>query len=174
VTTNPEGPFGDQALLALAHGAQWVRRVALPNVPEAYRASFMERNPTNRALLAAARFHEVWVLTNKDSIPAIHRGLEGRPEARNLVGIYGAVTGQIAEQVLARFSGQGFGAFKPALADAIIALLTPLRSRLEEFRKDPAMLDSLLERGAAKAAELAAPTLAEAYAAVGLSRPCNA
>ena len=45
---------GDQALLALAHGAQWVRRVALPNVPEAYRASFMERNPTNRALLAAA------------------------------------------------------------------------------------------------------------------------
>ena len=45
---------GDQALMALAHGAQWVRRVALPNVPEAFRASFMERNPTNRALLAAA------------------------------------------------------------------------------------------------------------------------
>ena len=45
---------GDQALLALAHGAQWVRRVALPNVPEAFRASFVERNPTNRALLAAA------------------------------------------------------------------------------------------------------------------------
>ncbi|MGZ5157154.1 MAG: ATP-binding protein [Caldimonas sp.] len=45
---------GDQALMALAHGAQWVRRVALPNVPEAFRDSFMQRNPTNRALLAAA------------------------------------------------------------------------------------------------------------------------
>ena len=45
---------GDQALMALAHGAQWVRRVALPNVPEEFRDSFMQRNPINRALLAAA------------------------------------------------------------------------------------------------------------------------
>ncbi len=45
---------GDQALMALAHGAQWVRRVALPHVPAEFRESFMQRNPTNRALLAAA------------------------------------------------------------------------------------------------------------------------
>jgi len=45
---------GDQALLALAQGATWVRRTALPNVPEAFRDSFLQRNPTNRALLAAA------------------------------------------------------------------------------------------------------------------------
>ena len=45
---------GDEALMALAHGAQWVRRVALPNVPEEFRDSFMQRNPINRALLAAA------------------------------------------------------------------------------------------------------------------------
>ena len=45
---------GDQALMALAQGAQWVRRVALPNVPEEFRESFLQRNPTNRALLAAA------------------------------------------------------------------------------------------------------------------------
>jgi tryptophanyl-tRNA synthetase len=91
-----------------------------------------------------------------------------------LVGIYGAVTGTSVEQVLADFAGQGFGAFKPALADAVIALLTPLRARLEEFRKDPAMLDTLLENGAAKAAALAAPTLAQAYQAVGLTRRSNA
>ena len=90
------------------------------------------------------------------------------------MGIYGAVTGQNVEQVLARFAGQGFGAFKPALADAVIALLTPLRTRLEEFRKDPAMLEKILEDGAAKAAALAAPTLAQAYDSVGLSRPGNA
>ena len=45
---------GDQALMALAHGAQWVRRVALPNVPDEFHDSFLLRNPTNRALLAAA------------------------------------------------------------------------------------------------------------------------
>jgi hypothetical protein len=45
---------GDQALMALAQGALWVRRTALPNVPESFRDSFLQRNPTNRALLAAA------------------------------------------------------------------------------------------------------------------------
>ena len=45
---------GDEALLATAQGAQWIRRVAVPHVPEAFRAGFLERNATNRALLAAA------------------------------------------------------------------------------------------------------------------------
>ena len=112
--------------------------------------------------------------TDAEPLPDDPKLLEQRPEARNLVGIYGAVTGESVEQVLARFAGQGFGAFKPALADAVVALLAPLRTRLEEFRRDPAMLDQLLENGAAKAAELAAPTLARAYDAVGLSRPRNA
>jgi hypothetical protein len=47
----------DDALMALARGAQWVRRVALPNVPEAYRDSFLHRNASNAALLAAADRH---------------------------------------------------------------------------------------------------------------------
>jgi len=45
---------GDQALMAVAQGAQWVRRTALPNVPDEFRDSFLQRNPSNRALLAAA------------------------------------------------------------------------------------------------------------------------
>jgi tryptophanyl-tRNA synthetase len=112
--------------------------------------------------------------TDPEPLPDDPKLLDGRPEARNLVGIYGAVTGESAEQVLGRFAGQGFGAFKPALADAVIALLTPLRTRLDEFRKDPAMLDKILEDGAAKAAALAAPTLAQAYESVGLPRPGHA
>src|SRR5918994_3418178 len=112
--------------------------------------------------------------TDPEPLPDDPALLEGRPEARNLVGIYAAVTGDSVEQVLARFAGQGFGTFKPALADAVIALLTPLRTRLDEFRKDPAMLDAVLEDGAAKAAALAAPTLAQAYESVGLHRPANA
>jgi len=112
--------------------------------------------------------------TDPEPLPDDLKLLDSRPEARNLVGIYGAVTGESVEQVLARFAGQGFGAFKPALADAVIALLTPLRTQLYEFRKDPAMLDKILEDGAAKAAALAAPTLVQAYESVGLSRPGNA
>ena len=112
--------------------------------------------------------------TDPEPLPDDPTLIDTRPEARNLVGIYGAVTGDSVEQVLARFAGQGFGAFKPALADALVALLAPLRRRLEEFRSDPATLDKLLGDGAERAAALAAPTLAKTYDAVGLSRPSNA
>ncbi|HEY0627836.1 MAG TPA: tryptophan--tRNA ligase [Sphingomicrobium sp.] len=106
--------------------------------------------------------------TDPDPLPDDPALLDGRPEAKNLVGIYAAITGETVEQVLQRFAGQGFGAFKPALAEATIALLTPLRERLLELRRDPAQLDAILQAGAEKAAELAAPTLLEAYRAVGL------
>jgi len=58
--------------------------------------------------------------TDPEPLPDNPAALEGRPEARNLVGIYGAITGESIEQVLARFSGQGFGTFKPALADVLV------------------------------------------------------
>jgi len=107
--------------------------------------------------------------TDPEPLPDDPAGLDGRPEAKNLVGIYGAVTGESVEQVLARFAGQGFGAFKPALADALVDLLRPLRTRLEELRTDTAELDRILADGAERASAMAAPTLAAAYRAVGLS-----
>jgi len=106
--------------------------------------------------------------TDPDPLPEDPALLEARPEAKNLVGIMAAMTGQTTEAVLQRFAGQGFGAFKPALAEAAIALLEPLRSRLIELRRDEAALDTILATGAEKASALAAPTLAEAYRAVGL------
>jgi tryptophanyl-tRNA synthetase len=108
--------------------------------------------------------------TDPEPLPADPAGLESRPEAKNLVGIYGAVTGESVEEVLGRFAGQGFGAFKPALADALIALIAPLRDRLFELRAHPEELDRILAQGAAKASTLAAPTLAATYKAVGLGR----
>jgi len=106
--------------------------------------------------------------TDPEPLPEKAEDLAGRPEAKNLVGIYAAVTDSSVEQVLAQFAGQGFGQFKPALADALITLLSPLRSRLDEFRRDPAELDRILEAGAERAGELARPTLEAAYRAVGL------
>ena len=107
--------------------------------------------------------------TDPEPLPDDPALLDGRPEAKNLVGIYAAVTGESVEQVLVRFAGQGFGAFKPALAEVLIGLLAPLRGRLEEFRADPAELDRILASGAERARQMGAPTLAEAYRAVGLT-----
>jgi tryptophanyl-tRNA synthetase len=106
--------------------------------------------------------------TDPEPLPTDPAGLEGRPEAKNLVGIYAAVTSETVDEVLGRFAGQGFGTFKPALADVLIGLLEPLRARLDQFRADPAELDRLLADGSARAAELGAPVLAQAYRAVGL------
>ncbi|NUT01108.1 MAG: tryptophan--tRNA ligase [Sphingomonas sp.] len=108
--------------------------------------------------------------TDPEPLPEDPAQLDDRPEAKNLVGIYAAVSDESVEQVLNRFSGQGFGAFKPALADALVALLHPLRTRLQELRNDPAELDRILADGSARAAEMGAPVLKQAYAAVGLPR----
>jgi len=108
--------------------------------------------------------------TDPDPLPADPALLDNRPEAKNLVGIYAAVKDQSVEQVLAQFAGQGFGAFKPALADAVIALIAPIRSRLEDLRQHPEELDRILAEGAARAAALGAPVLAAAKVAVGLTR----
>src|SRR6476661_8702466 len=108
--------------------------------------------------------------TDPEPLPSDPAGLDDRPEAKNLVGIYGAITDETVEQVLARFAGQGFGAFKPALAEVVVELIAPIRQRLDELRGDPAELDRILADGAARAAELGEPTLADAKAAIGLTR----
>jgi tryptophanyl-tRNA synthetase len=106
--------------------------------------------------------------TDPEPLPDNAEALDGRPEAKNLVGVYAAVSDESIDQVLARFAGQGFGAFKPALADALVAVIAPIRERLEQLRRDPGELDRILAEGAARASEIGAPTLAKAKAAVGL------
>jgi tryptophanyl-tRNA synthetase len=106
--------------------------------------------------------------TDPEPLPADPADLDGRPEAKNLVGIMAAIQDKSVEAVLADYAGQGFGSFKPALADALIALVAPLRARLEDLNADHGAIDAILARGAEKARELAAPTLAETYRAVGL------
>src|SRR5437868_10723288 len=107
--------------------------------------------------------------TDPEPLPDHAAALDGRPEAKNLVGIYAAVTGTSVDEVLARFASQGFGAFKPALAEAVISLIAPIRTRLDQLRQDPTELDRILAEGAARATEMGAPILARAKAAVGLA-----
>ncbi len=106
--------------------------------------------------------------TDPEPLPEDPALLANRPEARNLVGVLAALTNEEEAAICARFAGQGFGAFKPALTEALIALMTPLRTRLIELRRDEAQIDAILAAGAERASALAAPTLAGAYRAVGL------
>ena len=106
--------------------------------------------------------------TDPEPLPDSPAGLESRPEARNLVGIYAALSDQSVDQVLAEFAGKGFGVFKPALGERIVETLRPITDRLQQFRHDPAELDRLMAQGGERAAALAEPTLAATYRALGL------
>lgn len=106
--------------------------------------------------------------TDPEPLPATMDALEGRPEARNLVTIYAALADRPADSVLAEFEGKGFGAFKPALADLAISVLTPIRTRLAELLGDRAAVAAALAEGASRADRLAAPMLRKAQEAVGL------
>jgi tryptophanyl-tRNA synthetase len=105
--------------------------------------------------------------TDPEPLPDHVSGLEGRPEARNLVGILAAVTDSLPENVLREHGGKGFGAFKEVLAEALIAHLSPIQERLKRLLSDPAEIDRLLRRGAERAAAIADPIVAEAERIVG-------
>jgi len=106
--------------------------------------------------------------TDPEPLPDTMDALADRPEARNLVTIYAALADRPADSVLAQFSGQGFGAFKPALADLAITTLAPIRERLADLLTDRAAVGAALVTGAGRADALARPTLAAAQRAIGL------
>jgi tryptophanyl-tRNA synthetase len=108
--------------------------------------------------------------TDPEVLPSEAAGLESRPEARNLVGIYAALADTSVDAVLRDYAGRGFGAFKPALGALLIETLGPINARFVALKDDTAALDALLEKGAEKARLLAKPTLDAAYAALGLCR----
>jgi tryptophanyl-tRNA synthetase len=108
--------------------------------------------------------------TDPEPLPDSFDQLEGRAEAQNLVSIFAAMTGSTGDAVCRQFAGQGFGAFKPALAEVLVAHLGPIRDRFVALKDDHAALDAILDKGAEKARAAAAPTLAAAYDALGLMR----
>jgi len=108
--------------------------------------------------------------TDPDPLPSEAAGLEGRPEAANLVGIYSAMSGKSVAEILGEFGGKGFGAFKPALGELLVESLSPINARFVGLRSDQEMLDAILARGASRARALAIPTLDKVYTALGLVR----
>ena len=106
--------------------------------------------------------------TDAEPLPGAMEGLKDRPEARNLVNIFAALSDETPDGVLARFEGQGFGAFKPALADLAVSVLAPITRRMNELMADPAEIDRILRAGALRADAIAAPIVAEAREIMGM------
>ncbi|MFJ6003293.1 tryptophan--tRNA ligase [Arthrobacter sp. NPDC092385] len=90
-----------------------------------------------------------------------------KPGISNLLAIYSALSGKGIPELEADYEGRMYGHLKVDLAEVVVEALTPVRNRAEELLSDPAELDRLLAKGAAKARALAAPTLADVYARVG-------
>ncbi|WP_046652611.1 tryptophan--tRNA ligase [Brevundimonas diminuta] len=105
--------------------------------------------------------------TDMEPLPETLEGLEGRAEAKNLVAIYAALAGTTREAVLAEFAGQGFGAFKPKLAELAVSSMANVTAEMRRLMNDPAEIDRALAAGAEKAREVAEPTIAEVKKIVG-------
>jgi tryptophanyl-tRNA synthetase len=104
-------------------------------------------------------------VTDLDGVIRFDR--EAKPGISNLLGIHSALSGESIDSLVARFDGAGYGALKTELADVVVSHIEPIRNRTEELLSDPAELDRLLAKGAAKANEIAEKTLAAVYERIG-------
>jgi tryptophanyl-tRNA synthetase len=105
--------------------------------------------------------------TDPEPIPETADGLAGRPEVANLVAIYAALSGTTDAEVLKQYAGQGFGVFKPALADVAVEALRPVGDTMRRLMADPAEIDRILSDGAERAQAVADPVVAETKRLVG-------
>ena len=105
--------------------------------------------------------------TDPNPLPESAKGLEGRPEAENLINIYAALADEEAETVIRRFAGHQFSSFKSELAELAVAKLTPIAAEMRRLLADPAEIDRTLKDGALRARAIAAPIMDEVKRLVG-------
>lgn len=109
--------------------------------------------------------------TDPEPLPETKDGLEDRPEAANLLGIYAALSGQDLAQVIADHGGHQFSQFKQDLADLMVDKLQPITAEMRRLTDDPAYIDGVLKRGAEKARDISRPIMAEVHDIIGFLRP---
>ena len=106
--------------------------------------------------------------TDTELLPDNAAAIADRTEAHNLITLYAALSKSSVDAVLAQFAGQGFGVFKPALADLAVSRLAPIRQSLVRLLEDRGAVADVLAKGASKADSIGLPTLRAAQQAVGL------
>ena len=106
-------------------------------------------------------------VTDSDTENCVRYDSEHKPGIANLMTIYSAVTGKSFDEIEREFAGQGYGAFKPAVGDAVIETLRPIREEATRILADKAYLESVYRAGAQKASYVAEKTLRKVYKKVG-------
>lgn len=106
--------------------------------------------------------------TDPEPLPSEVAGLEGRPEARNLVNIYAALADMSVDQVMAEVGGRPFSEFKPMLADLAVDRIAPISTEMARLMQDLSEIDRILADGAARARAIAAPILRQTYEIMGM------
>ena len=109
--------------------------------------------------------------TDPDALPTDPGGLEGRPEADNLVGIYAALARKSREDTLGHVGGMQFSQFKQELTELAVSVLGPITDEMQRLVKDPGYIDTVLHKGGEQAREMSRPVLREVYDAVGFVQP---
>ncbi len=105
--------------------------------------------------------------TDPDGLPSELEGLQGRPEADNLVGIYAALADTSKAAVLSEFGGQQFSVFKPALIDLSVKVLSPITAEMRRLMADTSHIDAILRDGGERARARAEVTMKEVRDIVG-------
>lgn len=112
--------------------------------------------------------------TDPDLLPENAAGLDGRPEARNLLGIYAALADISMDDAINEFAGQQFSALKGRLSDVAVASLAPIQDEYRRLLADKSQVDAVLADGAERATAIAAPVLREVQDVIGFLRPKKA
>ena len=106
-------------------------------------------------------------ITDSDTENCIRFDPENKPGVANLMSIYSAVTGKSFAEIETEFAGQGYGAFKPKVGEAVIETLRPIREEAQRLLKDKAYLENVYRSGAEKASYVAEKTLRKVYKKIG-------
>ncbi len=109
--------------------------------------------------------------TDPEPLPSEAKGLEGRPEADNLTGIYSALSGQPVDAILSEFGGGQFSKFKNALAELLVEKVTPIGAKMKELAADPGTIDAVLADGAERAGAIADETVRNVKEIIGFIQP---
>lgn len=131
-----------------------------------HRAAYAAHEARAAVLLIARKFKRA--VTDSDTEHCVHYDLQNKPGVSNLMSIYSSVTGKTFDEIEREFDGQGYGAFKPAVGEAVIEALRPIREEAERMIADKAYLKDVYTEGARRASYVASKTLRKVYKRVGL------
>ena len=106
-------------------------------------------------------------VTDSDTENCVRYDPTNKPGVANLMTIYSAVTGKSFDEIEQEFAGKGYGAFKPAVGEAVVETLRPIREEATRILGDKAYLESVYRAGAQKASYVAEKTLRKVYKKVG-------